>query len=315
LEDLMATLSLKTAIGTYPHTKPLKDGTVQPAGFALEHVEVSPIIAAFRRMIRNQEFDVSEMAISTYIVARAHDKPITAIPVFVVRSFPHGATQYNTKSGIEEPKDLEGRRVGVRAYTVTSGLWARGLLSDEYGVDLDKVTWVVVDEEHVQEYQTPPNVAQAGAGKSLETMLIDGEIDAAVGIGRVDSPQVKPLIPNAQQAAFAWAKESGIYPINHTIVIQNRILESDPGVAPALFNAFKEAKQVVTDRIAAGNALPEDDERQRLQDALGTDPLPYGVGPNLMTLEAVIRYNVEQGLIDSPVSVQSLFASNTLDLA
>src|SRR5687767_3138862 len=165
----MQTPTLKTAIATYPHTKALKDGSVKPQSFNFDFVEVSPIIAAFRRMIRTLEFDISEMAISTYLCARAFNKPITAIPVFPLRAFHHGGIVINTKSGVQNPKDLEGKRVGVRAYTVTGGLWVRGILQSEYGVDPSKITWVVADEEHVQEYPLPSNV-ETKPGADLAAM-------------------------------------------------------------------------------------------------------------------------------------------------
>src|SRR5262250_3511679 len=154
------TTVLKTAIATYPHTKGLKDGTVTAPGIEFEHVEITPIIAAFRRMCRRLEFDVAEMAITTYLTAKAYNKPFTALPVFVVRQFHHSPIVYNVKSGVTSPKDLEGKRVGVRAYTVTTGVWARGILATEYGVDLDKITCFAFNEEHVEEYHkaTPSNV-------------------------------------------------------------------------------------------------------------------------------------------------------------
>ena len=172
---------LKTAIATYPHTKGLKDGTVSVPGVEFEHVEVSPIIGAFRRMCRTLEFDVCEMAITTYLTAKAHDKPFTALPVFVMRQFHHAPIVYNTKSGVKSPKDLEGKKVGVRAYTVTSGVWTRGILATEYGVDLDKIIWVVVDEEHVQEYRKPGNVMERPK-ENLAEMLAKGELAAAIGV-------------------------------------------------------------------------------------------------------------------------------------
>ena len=311
----MAPSVLKTAIDTYPHTRALKDGTVTPAGFTLDHVEVSPIIAAFRRMIRTMEFDISEMAISTYLCARAHDKPITAIPVFPLRSFQHGAILYNTKSGISGPADLAGRKVGVRAYTVTGGLWVRGILKTEYGVDLDSVTWVIVDDEHVLEYQPPPNVVRAEAGKDLAGMLVAGEIDAAIGAGRVDSPDVKPLIPDAQAAAVAFFRKTGVYPINHTVVVKSEHLAADPGIATELFDAFKRAKQAAVDRLGSGGELaPEDQALARTRDLLGTDPIPYGIAANRTTLETVVRFNVEQRIIPRAVSVEEMFASNTVGL-
>jgi 4,5-dihydroxyphthalate decarboxylase len=307
---------LKTAIDTYPHTRALKDGTVTPEGFTLDHVEVSPIIAAFRRMIRTMEFDVSEMAISTYLCARAHNKPITAIPVFPLRSFQHGAIAYNTNSGITGPSDLAGRKVGVRAYTVTGGLWVRGILKTEYGVDLDKVTWVVVDEEHVSEYQSPPNVVRAEAGKDLAGMLVAGEIDAAIGAGRVDSPDVKPLIPDAQAAALAFFKTTGVYPINHTVVIKSEHLDADPSIATKLFDAFRRAKDAAMERLDRGGELATDDQAlARTRDQLGGDPIPYGIAPNRATLETVVRFNVEQRIIPRPVALEEMFASNTVALS
>src|SRR6476659_737029 len=151
---------------TQGNTQALKDGTVKPTTFEPEIVEVDPIIAAFRRMVRGNEFDVCEMAITTYICAKAHGKPMTAIPVFIVRAFHHGAVLVNAKAGISRPKDLEGKRVGVnRGYTVTTGVWARGILASEHGVDLDSITWVRSDDEHVAEYEPPPNVDDLPPGE------------------------------------------------------------------------------------------------------------------------------------------------------
>src|SRR4051794_24891510 len=178
-------LTLKTAIGTYGHTRALKDASVAPQGISLDHVEVSPIIAAFRRMIRQAEFDVSEMAISTYLCALAFKKPITAIPIFPLRAFQHGSILVNTKSGVESPKDLEGKRVGVRAYTVTGGIWVRGILANEYGVDLNKITWVVPDEEHVTEFPLPGNVEKVAPDSDLKEMLLSGDLAAAIGTGPI----------------------------------------------------------------------------------------------------------------------------------
>lgn len=307
-------LRLKAALATYPHTRALKEGAAGDVGLDFDLVEVSPIIAAFRRMIRTMEFDVSEMALSTYLCARAHGKPITAIPIFPLRSFQHESIVYNTKSGITGPGDLAGRRVGVRAYTVTGGVWVRGILHDEYGVDSDRVTWVVADEEHVSEYPFPPNVEQH-IGQDLAKMLVDGQIDAAIGVGRVDSPDVRPLIPDGKNAAIAWAKKTGIYPINHTVVIKNELLDANRGLAEMLFGAFKRSKQVYLDRLAAGAATPEDQAIAGLEQVIGRDPIAYGIAANRPTIEAMIRYDAEQHVIPASVSVESLFAPSTLGLA
>lgn len=310
----MQPLSLKTAIATYGHTRALKDGTVAPEGASLDHVEVSPIIAAFRRMVRTAEFDVSEMALSTYLCARAHGKPMTAIPVFPLRGWQHGAIVYNTKSGITAPRDLEGRRVGVRAYTVTGGIWVRGFLHDEHGVDLNKITWVIVDDEHVADYEEPKNVVRAPEGSDLRQMLLAGEIDAAIGAGPVDSPDIKPLIPNAQAAAVESFKRTGVYPINHTVVIKNSVLDAHPAIAQDLFSAFRRSKDLYMAKLDAGTDLAEGDQNMvRLRDVVGKDPIPYGVAANRAALETMIRFNVEQGVIPKAVTAEEMFAPATRD--
>src|SRR5260370_11247709 len=170
------TKGLKTALARRGHTEPLMDGTVTPRTFELEFEEVPVIIKAFRRMVRGLEFDICEMAMTTYLCARAHGKAFTAIPVFPLRAFHHGAVVYNTHAGIRTPKDLEGRKVGVnRGYTVTTGLWARSILQDEHGVDLSKITWVLSGDEHVAEYRPPANVVPIEKGKNIGDMLASGE--------------------------------------------------------------------------------------------------------------------------------------------
>ncbi len=299
---------LKTAFVTRGHTKALKDGTIQPRTFDFQFEEVPQIIQAFRRMVRGLEFDISEMAITTYLCARAYGKAFTAIPVFPMRAFHHGAILHNTQAGIRSPKDLEGKRVGVnRGYTVTTGLWARSILQHHYGVDLNRITWVLSGDEHVAEYQPPPNVVPIETGKKMEEMLVAGELPAATGV-QLDSPDVKPLIPNAREAGFAALRERGLYPINHTVVVRNDVLAAHPGLASDLFEAFDEAKQAYVARLAAGHVENADDEFfKRVMDVTG-DPLPYGIEANRKMLEAVIQHAVEQGIIPRRVAVEDLFA-------
>src|SRR5215469_13858283 len=199
----MAELKLKTVARSQGNNQALKDGTVKPKTFEFDFVEVDPLIAAFRRMVRGSEFDICEMAITTYICARAHGKPMTAVPVFLVRAFHHGAILANSKAGIRTPKDLEGKRVGVnRGFTVTTGVWARGVLQNEHGVDLSKITWVLSGDEHVAEWRPPANVVPIEAGKKMEDMLISGELVAAVSVD-TKHPDIQPLIPNALDAGLA----------------------------------------------------------------------------------------------------------------
>ena len=310
------TTVLKTAIATYAHTKGLKDGSVITPGIRLEHVDVTPITGAFRRMCRALEFDVSEMAITTYLTARAYGKAFTALPVFVMRQFHHAPIVYNVNAGVESPKSLEGKKVGVRAYTVTTGVWARGILATEYGVDLGKVTWVVVDEEHVQEYEKdyPPNVLYRAAA-NLGEMVTKGELAAAIGVGQVNSPDVKPLIPNAREAEAAWYRKTGIYPINHTVVVKDSLLRDDPTLAPRLFDAFKEAKALFLSQLSSGAELSADAQAlAQRRSVVGDDPLPNGLARNRKALEAVIQFARDQKILPRTVSPEEIFAANTLHL-
>jgi 4,5-dihydroxyphthalate decarboxylase len=312
----MGTPAYKTALVTYPHTQALKDGTVRPRTFTFDFEDVPVIIKAFRRMVRGLEFDVSEMAITTYLTAKAHGKRFTAVPVFPMRAFHHGAILYNTKSGIRTPKDLEGRKVGVnRGYTVTTGLWARSILQHEYGVDLNKVTWVLSGDEHVAEYRPPSNVVPIEPGRTLEELLLSGEIAAANGV-QTESPDIRPLIPNAKDAGLAGLRNGGLYPINHTVVVKDELLAAHPEMAADLFDAFVRAKDVYVDRLRSGaiaEPTPADKTFAAVM-AITGDPLPYGIGPNRREIEAVIQYSVEQGILQQPFEVEDVFAPGTQDL-
>lgn len=306
----------KTALVTYPHTQALKDGAVSPRTFTFDFEDVPVIIKAFRRMVRGLEFDISEMAITTYLTAKAHGKRFTAIPVFPMRAFHHGAILYNTTSGIRTPKDLEGKKVGVnRGYTVTTGLWARSILQHEYGVDLKKITWVLSGDEHVAEYRPPPNVVPIAEGRTLEEMLLSGELAAANGV-QMDAPEIKPLIPNAKEAGLAGLRQGGLYPINHTVVVKDDLLAAHPDLAADLFDAFVRAKRVYVDRLKSGaitEPTPADKTFAGVM-AITGDPLPYGVAPNRREIEAVIQYSVEQGILPKTFAVEDVFAKGTLDL-
>jgi 4,5-dihydroxyphthalate decarboxylase len=308
--------TLKTAINTYGHTKDLKDGTIAPDTFEFAFEEVPAIIQAFRRMVRGLEFDVSEMAVTTYICAREHGKRFTALPIFLMRAFHHGAIVYNIHSGIRSPKDLEGRVVGVnRGYTVTTGLWARSILQHEYGVDLRRITWALSGDEHVAEYEPPSNVVPLDTGKKLEDLLVSGEIVAAINV-QVDSPDVKPLIANPQEAGLDRLRRDGLYPINHTLVVKDDLLSSRPDLALDIFKVFAEAKRRYVERLKAGQVQEPSKNDQlfrRVMDIIG-DPLPYGLEPNRAVLERLIEHSVEQGIISRPFAVEELFARNTLHL-
>jgi len=301
---------------TQGNNRALKDGTVQPKTFGFEFIEVDPLIAAFRREVRASEFDICELAITTYICAKAHGKKLTAIPVPIVRQFHHGAILVNTKAGVKSPKDLEGKRVGVnRGYTVTTGVWARGILEKGYGVDLSKVTWVLSGDEHVAEYVAPSNVVPIEAGKSMQDMLISGELVAAIGV-EANHPDIVPLIPNAQDVGLAALKAEGHWPINHLVVIKDEVLEANPGLAADCFEAFAAAKRLYVDALRAGKIeKPDATDRLHLRIMeIAGEPLPYGIEPNRKVMETLMGHALSQGIITRAMKVEDLFAKETWGL-
>jgi ABC-type nitrate/sulfonate/bicarbonate transport system substrate-binding protein len=307
---------MKTVTRTQGNNQALKDGSVKPRTFAFEFVEVDPLIAAFRRMVRGLEFDICEMAITTYICAKAHGKRMTAVPIFLVRAFHHGAILVNAKAGIRTPKDLEGRKVGVnRGYTVTTGVWARSILQQEHGVDLSKITWVLSGDEHVAEYRAPENVVPIDKEKKMADMLASGELAAAIGI-EASSPDVKPLIPDALEAGLAGLRRNGHYPINHTVVVKDELLAAHSDLAADVFGAFAEAKRRYVEHLTAGKIekpTDVDEVHRRVMEITG-DPLPYGIAPNRRVLDELIAHALTQGIITKPVTADELFAPGTREL-
>jgi 4,5-dihydroxyphthalate decarboxylase len=201
-----------------------------------------------------------------------------------------------------------------RGYTVTTGAWIRGILKSEYGVDLTKVTWACTDEEHVAEYQPPPYANYALHGKSAVELLVAGAAEATVGDVRTDSAAVRPLIAEPREAGFAYFKKTGIYPLNHTVVIQSKLVESDPTLAPRLFQAFKASKDAYLAELAAGGTkTPADQTALALQAVVG-DPFPIGVAANAKAIETLVDFSFDQKIIPAKPSLESLFAPGTLTL-
>jgi len=312
----MPAIRLRTVTRTQGNNLALKDGTVTPRAFSFAFEEVEPLIAAFRRMVRGLEWDVCEMAATTYICARAHGVKFTAIPVFLVRAFHHGAILVNTSAGITGPGDLEGRRVGVnRGYTVTTGVWARGVLETEYGVDLSRITWVLSGDEHVAAYRPPANVVPIEEGGDMGGMLASGELVAAIGVG-AGAAGVAPLIANPLDAGLAAMRARGHYPINHLVVIRDDVLDAHPGLAADIFEAFAEAKRLYVDKLRAGaieNPTATDRLHARVIDIIA-DPLPYGIEPNRAVLKELVGHAMSQKIISASAGVDELFAAETRGL-
>lgn len=303
---------------TQGNNRALKEETVVPVGFRLAFEEVPVLVDGFRRMVRELAYDVCEMALTTYLTAREYGVRFTALPVFLVRGFHHGAVLVRRDGPITEPAQLAGRRVGVnRGYTVTTGVWARAIMATEYGLDLDRVTWVLSGDEHVAAYTPPPNVVPAGSGKKLGQMLLDGEIDAVIGAA-VDSPDVVPLIRDPVAAATAALRDHGLYPINHLVVVKDEVLERHPEAATAIFEAFAESKRRYVAKLRSG-AITTPDAADRLHaqvmQATGwSDPLPYGIEPNRHVLDMLVSQARRQHILRTAVDFDSLFAPSVRQL-
>jgi 4,5-dihydroxyphthalate decarboxylase len=320
-KPLASRVHLKIAIAEQPHTSALRNGSIPIEGVEAEFVTVEPQIAAFRRMVRQVEFDVCELAPTTYIIARSFGAPFVALPIFVLRRFHHSGLLVRPDAGIKHPKDLEGKKVGVRAYSVTTGVWTRAVLIDEFGLDSSKVTWIVDDEEHVTQLRLPPNVIHTMPGRSLADMMGNGELVAGfhgnAGVGRSGSPtdgwktveaHYPDLFPNAEELEADWHRRTGIYPMHGTIVVKDSVLQEYPWVAKSLFNAFSQAKNEWLQRLDAGTAQTASDKKYaKLRTVVGHDPLPYGLASNRKTIEALADTAFKQKLTARKMEVSELF--------
>ncbi|QWZ10169.1 hypothetical protein KRR39_10755 [Nocardioides panacis] len=292
----------------------LIDGEVTPSGYALDFADEPVLVKGFRKMVRGLQYDVAEMALTTYLTAKEHGVAFTALPVFLVRDLHHGATQVLRDGPVKTPKDLAGGRVGVnRGYTVTTGVWGRAALA-EAGLDVDSVTWVCSGDEHVATYTPPSNVVSAPVGSSLAELLLAGELDAVVGAA-IDHPAIGPLIPAPEEAGMAVLRERGVLPINHLVVIRDDLLAEQPDIAVAVFEAFAEAKRRYVLRIGEGLAETKQDRLLgRILAETGRDPLPYGVEPNRRVLTELLGHAVDQHILTRPVRLEDVFAASTLRL-
>lgn len=312
----MSKIALKAVSRTQGNNRAVKEGKITLPDFDLEFEEVPVLVHGFRRMVRELAYDVCEMAITTYICAKAHGVKFTALPIFLVRGFHHNAIAHHVPSGLNSPADLAGKRVGVnRGYTVTTGVWARAIIQDEYGVDLSSITWAPSGDEHVEAYRAPENVVPLPDG-DLEAHLSSGDLVAAVG-AMFDHPDIATMIDDPFAAGVSALKTRGFYPINHCVAVRDAVLEEHPEVATQLFDAFAASKKLYVDDLKAGR-ISEPTQVDKVHLAameFMDDPLPFGVEPNRATLEELIGHAVTQKIIPEPIALEDLFAKPVLNSA
>ncbi len=290
-------LILKTNLADYPVTKAVRDGRVGSDLVKLDFVGPKAAHDGFKPMVRENAYDCGELAIVTFLQAKAYGKPYVLLPVPVVGRFQHHCIGYNKEFGHLGPKDIEGRKVGVRTYAQTTGLWVRGILQHEYGVDLDKVTWLTIDESHLAEYRDPANCERLAPGASLADMMLKGEIAAAImGNDMPDDPRIERLVPDPHAAAKRWYEREGVVPINHMIAIHADLARRRPDVVRELYRMIVDSRQLAP------------------ASALATFP-PVGLEANRKGLEMAIQWSYEQKIIPRLFSVDELFDDTTATLA
>jgi 4,5-dihydroxyphthalate decarboxylase len=283
--------TLKTLIGTYPHTAPLKSGAVSSDRIAFDFTEIVPVWDGFKGMIREDLYDLSEMAIVTYLIARAHGKQLALLPAAMIGRFQHPYAIYNATKGVMAPGDLNGKRVGIRSFTTTTGAWIRGILANDYGVDLDSIDWVTFEDPHVAEYRD--STQRAPEGKKIVPMLLEGEIDVALG-EQSNDPRLKPLFGDPQAEAQRWYAKHKAVPINHLMVMRTANVVADPDTAREVYRLLLEGKH-----LAGAPPTP--------------DPLPFGIEANRRSLELIAEYAYQRRLIPKRISVNQMF-EETRDL-
>ena len=284
-------VKFSTLLGSYPNTAALKDGAVTSDLVAFDFADVKVSNTAFKPLVRDAKFDVAELAIVTYLQAKVYGKPYALIPATVLGRGQHHTIAYNPERGALKPSELTGKRVGVRAYTQTTGAWVRGFLADDYGVDTAKVRWVTFEDPHLAEYKDPDFVTRAPEGKNLTQMLLDGEIDAAIVGDKLPDPRLKPLIPDADAVARQWAETHGGVPINHMMVVRNTIAKTRSDAVKEIYRMLHDSRRAVPP--PADNGL--------------LDPWRFGIEPNRRSLEIIIDYSFRQRLIPRKFSVDELF--------
>ncbi len=282
------TMHLRTLLGSHPGTAALKDGSIKSDLVAFDFAEYSPTNRGFKPMVREGAFDVSEMAIVTYLMAKSFGKPMVLLPSVVVARFQHAHALYNARLGTLTPRDLNNKRVGIRSFTTTTGAWLRGILANDYGVDLNSIDWVTFEDAHVAEFRD--TTARAPQGKEIVQMLLDGELDAVLG-EKVDRPGLKPLFPDAAAEEKSWFAKHKVVPINHMVVVSEALSNNHPEAVREVFRLLQESAALAP---AASPQFSSDEIRR--------------------SLELIINYAAQQGLIPRAFAVDELFDDLTRTL-
>jgi len=285
----MTALKIRAVLGDHAHMRPLRSGEVGSDKVALEFIDFTPTNTAFKPMVREQKFDVCEMAIVTYLMAKAHNKPLVLLPATMVGRYQHAYALYNAERGKLGPGDLKGKRVGIRSFTTTTGAWIRGILANDCGVDLNSIRWVTFEDPHVAEYVD--TTERAPKDKKILQMLLDGELDAVLG-ETSDDPRLKPLFPDAKAEAERWSRQHGTIPVNHLVVVTTTLANSHSDAVREVYRMLKASKAVA-------------------QPAAGVDFVPFGVEAVRKSLELIISYAAQQALIPREYSVDELFDATT----
>jgi 4,5-dihydroxyphthalate decarboxylase len=279
------TMRLRTLLGTYPGTAALKGGSIASDSVALDFVEYSPANKGFKPMVREQAFDVSEMAIVTYLIAKSFGKPMVLLPSVVVARFQHAYALYRAELGDLKPRDLEGKRVGIRSFTTTTGAWLRGILANDYGVDLHSIDWVTFEDAHVAEFRD--TTVRAPQGKEIIQMLLDGELDAVLG-EKLERPGLKPLFPDIAGEEKSWFARHQVLPINHMVVVSAALAGASPDAVREVFRMLQASASDTAPRFSS-------DEMSR-------------------SLAMISEFTAQQGLIPQAFSVDELFDDLTRSL-
>jgi 4,5-dihydroxyphthalate decarboxylase len=282
------TMRLRTLLGDHPGTAALKNGSIRSDLVTFDFADYSPTNKGFKPMVREGAFDVSEMAIVTYLMAKSFNKPMVLLPGVVLARFQHAYALYNAKLGTLKPADLNGKRVGIRSFTTTTGAWLRGILASDYGVDLNSIDWVTFEDAHVAEFRDATK--RAPKGKEIIQMLLEGELDAVLG-EKVDRPGLKPLFPDVAAEEKSWFAKHGVTPINHMVVVSETLSRTQPDAVREVFRLLQESA------ARAPAASPQ-----------------FSVNEMRRSLELIVQYTAQQGLIPRACTVDELFDDVTRTL-